>query len=46
MRLTLSKRGAGVSYRVGPFSLTTRRRATVRIAPGLSFRRILGRKGK
>ncbi|MDR0593711.1 MAG: DUF4236 domain-containing protein [Bifidobacteriaceae bacterium] len=35
--LNLSKGGASVSKRVGPLTVNSRGRASIRIAPGLSF---------
>jgi Protein of unknown function (DUF4236) len=37
-RLNVSKRGLSVSQRVGPLTLNSRGRGSVRIAPGLSYR--------
>lgn len=36
--VNLSRRGASLSERLGPVSVSSRGRASVRIAPGLSFR--------
>ncbi|HKU31086.1 MAG TPA: DUF4236 domain-containing protein [Arthrobacter sp.] len=36
--INLSKSGASVSERVGPVTISSRGRVTVRILPGLSFR--------
>ncbi|MHA7197265.1 DUF4236 domain-containing protein [Arthrobacter alkaliphilus] len=40
--VNLSKSGASVSERVGPVTISSRGRVTIRILPGLSFR--LGRR--
>jgi hypothetical protein len=37
-RVNVTKTGASVSKKVGPVTLNSRGRVTVRIAPGLSFR--------
>jgi hypothetical protein len=37
-RVNLSRHGASISKRVGPVSLNSRGRVSVRILPGLSFR--------
>ena len=37
-RLNVSKSGLSVSQRVGPLTLSSRGRGSLRIAPGLSFR--------
>lgn len=38
MRLNLSRRGASVSKRVGPLTANSRRRYSVRLMKGLSYR--------
>jgi hypothetical protein len=43
-RLNVSKSGLSVSKRVGPLTLNSRGRGSLRIAPGLSYR--FGRSGK
>lgn len=40
-RLTVSGRGASVSKKVGPFSVSSRGNVTVRLGKGLSFRKKL-----
>jgi Protein of unknown function (DUF4236) len=37
-RLNISKSGASVSQRVGPLTLNSRGRGSIRLRPGLSFR--------
>jgi hypothetical protein len=37
-RLNMSKRGPSVSQKVGPLTVNSRGRGSVRVAPGLSFR--------
>ncbi len=38
LRLNISRTGASVSKKIGPFSLSSRGVASVRLARGLSFR--------
>jgi hypothetical protein len=44
--LNVSKRGVSVSKRVGPVTVNSRGRVTVRLAPGLSWRLGSGSSGR